>query len=388
MAKYVDDGFLTALVVRARGFCTGEFHSQINPEIAQAYLDAAEALGADPNKGNITINDIRKEAETKLSSVEDKNAFWKDQLQDRSGFAEQLATLGLDLVYGVTRERDFDVGSKLMIAAATAGYNEDDLIDRVVGLYEHTTLENPDLADLWNQRSKSYKAAEKSRLEKFATSSLKMFPKELCKILETMSDNDVLNLMQIYDQHLSQSHDAWEKHSLILNMALTARETERIVEITSQAERELSNNLENMFKAFEESDLGDRATVLNVMQMTQEDMSTEHRTKLERGRLIGRVEIPSFMRLKMIDANEDEQGEKLHFQKITEGDMKIIKQIGRKFIDSHPELLPPNLHFSPVKSLEVSLPKKQQKFTVADLAKASERPTEIPKVPNPKVTRH
>ena len=44
MAKYVDDGFLTALVVRARGFCTGEFHSQINPEIAQAYLDAAEAL--------------------------------------------------------------------------------------------------------------------------------------------------------------------------------------------------------------------------------------------------------------------------------------------------------------------------------------------------------
>ena len=171
-------------------------------------------------------------------------------------------------------------------------------------------------------------------------------------------------------------------------MALTARETERIVEITSQAERELSNNLENMFKAFEESDLGDRATVLNVMQMTQEDMSTEHRTKLERGRLIGRVEIPSFMRLKMIDANEDEQGEKLHFQKITEGDMKIIKQIGRKFIDSHPELLPPNLHFSPVKSLEVSLPKKQQKFTVADLAKASERPTEIPKVPNPKVTRH
>ena len=189
-------------------------------------------------------------------------------------------------------------------------------------------------------------------------------------------------------------------------MALTARETERIVEITSQAERELSNNLENMFKAFEESDLGDRATVLNVMQMTQEDMSTEHRTKLERGRLIGRVEIPSFTRLKMIDAealgealdtvtkraedflNKDEQGENLPFQKITEGDMKKIKEIGRKFIDSHPELLPPNLHFSPVKSLEVSLPKKQQKFTVADLAKASERPTEIPKVPNPKVTRH
>ena len=55
MAKYVDDGFLTALVVRARGFCTGEFHSQINPEIAQAYLDAAEALGADPNKGNILM---------------------------------------------------------------------------------------------------------------------------------------------------------------------------------------------------------------------------------------------------------------------------------------------------------------------------------------------
>ena len=97
-----------------------------------------------------------------------------------------------------------------------------------------------------------------------------MFPKELCKMLETMSDNDVLNLMQIYDQHLSQSHDAWEKHSLILNMALTARETERIVGITSQAERELSNNLENMFKAFEESDLGTKATVLNVMQMTQE----------------------------------------------------------------------------------------------------------------------
>ena len=57
---------------------------------------------------------------------------------------------------------------------------------------------------------------------------------------------------------------------LILNMALTARETERIVGITSQAERELSNNLENMFKAFEESDLGTKATVLNVMQMTQE----------------------------------------------------------------------------------------------------------------------
>lgn len=217
------------------------------------------------------------------------------------------------------------------------------------------------------------------KMEEFATSSLKMFPKELCKILETMSDNDVLNLMQIYDQHLSQSHDTWEKHSLILNMALTARETERIVEITSQAERELSNNLENMFKAFEESDLGDRATVLNVMQMTQEDMSTEHRTKLERGRLIGRVEIPSFMKLKMIDVNEDEQGEKLHFQKITEGDMKKIKEIGRKFIDSHPELLPPNLHFSPVESLgEVLLPKEQRKFTVADLAKDSERPTETP----------
>jgi len=228
------------------------------------------------------------------------------------------------------------------------------------------------------------------KMEEFATSSLKMFPKELCKILETMSDNDVLNLMQIYDQHLSQSHDAWEKHSLILNMALTARETERIVEITSQAERELSNNLENMFKAFEESDLGDRATVLNVMQMTREDMSTEHRTKLERGRLIGRVEIPSFMKLKMIDVNEDEQGEKLHFQKITEEDMKKIKEIGGKFIRSHPELLHPNLHFPPVESLgEVLLPKEQQKFTVANLAKASERPTETPTpVTQRKKSRH
>ena len=158
-----------------------------------------------------------------------------------------------------------------MIAAATAGYNDYNMIDRVAGIYTGTfAFADRDLADLWNQRSQSYKAAEKSRLEKFATSSLKMFPKELCKILETMSDNDVLNLMQIYDQHLSQSHDAWEKHSLILNMALTARETERIVGITSQAERELSNNLENMFKAFEESDLGTKATVLNVMQMTQE----------------------------------------------------------------------------------------------------------------------
>ena len=166
MAKYVDDGFLIALVVKAHGFCTGEFHSPINPEIALEYLDAAEALGADPNKGNITINDIRKKAETQLSSVEDKNAFWKDQLQDRSGFAEQLATLGLDLVYGVTRERDFDVGSKLMIAAATAGYNDYNMIGRVAGIYTGTfAFADRDLADLWNQRSKSYEAAEKSKAE-------------------------------------------------------------------------------------------------------------------------------------------------------------------------------------------------------------------------------
>ena len=72
MAKYVDDGFLIALVVRARQFCTGEDNCPINPEISLAYLDAAEALGANPNEGNITIKDIRKEAETKLSSVEDK----------------------------------------------------------------------------------------------------------------------------------------------------------------------------------------------------------------------------------------------------------------------------------------------------------------------------
>ena len=134
-----------------------------------------------------------------------------------------------------------------------------------------------------------------------------------------------------------------KKHSLILNMALTARETERIVEITSQAERELSNNLENMFKAFKESKIEEKSTVLNVMQMTQEDMSTEHRTKLEKGHLTGRVETSSFMRLKMIDA--ESRGETLN---------TVIDRI------------------------ESALPKEQQKFTVLDLANASERSTEIP----------
>ena len=245
MAKYVTDEFRDALIKRAYQFCYGENDCSINPEIALAYLDAAEVLGADPN------NDIRKEAKTKLSSVEDKNAFWKDEPQDE-GFADQLGSLGIKICGGLPGyERDEKVGKTLMIAAATAGYNDYNMIDRVAGIYTGTfAFADRDLADLWNQRSQSYKAAEKSkaeerrarehpqehpqdmektRLEKFATSSLKMFPKELCKILETMSDNDVLNLMQIYDQHLSQSHDAWEKHSLILNMALTARETERIV---------------------------------------------------------------------------------------------------------------------------------------------------------------
>ena len=72
MVKYVTDEFRDALIKRAYQFCYGENDCSINPEIALAYLDAAEVLGADPNKGNITINDIRKEAKTKLSSVEDK----------------------------------------------------------------------------------------------------------------------------------------------------------------------------------------------------------------------------------------------------------------------------------------------------------------------------
>ena len=88
MAKYVTDGFRDALIKRAYQFCNGENDCSINPEIALAYLDAAEVLGADPN------NDIRKEAKTKLSSVEDKNAFWKDEPQDE-GFADQLGSLGI-----------------------------------------------------------------------------------------------------------------------------------------------------------------------------------------------------------------------------------------------------------------------------------------------------
>ena len=289
-------------------------------------MDAAEALGANPNEGNITIKDIRKEAETKLSSVEDKNVFWKDRLQDRSGFAKQLGDLGIVLNWGLAGfKRDFDVGSKLMIAAATAGYNENNMIGRVAGVYG--IIGNIELVDLWEKRAESYRAAEKSKaeerlarehpqdmerseLEQFATKGLRMDPKEFCKALETISDNDVLSLMQIYDQRLSQSNSGLENYKIILRMALTSRETERIGEITSQAERELSNNLENMFKAFEESDLGTKATVLNVMQMTQEDMSTEHRAELKKGRLTGRVETSSFMSLKMIDA--ESRGETLN----------------------------------------------------------------------------
>ena len=126
-----------------------------------------------------------------------------------------------------------------------------------------------------------------------------------------------------------------------------------------------------MFKAFKESKIEEKSTVLNVMQMTQEDMSTEHRTKLEKGHLTGRVETSSFMSLKMIDA--ESRGETLN---------TVIERIESVVTANREDNL----------RAEASLPKEQQKFTVLDLANlanASKKPTEKPKVSNSKTTtRH
>ena len=48
----------------------------------------------------------------------------------------------------------------------TAGYNDYNMIGRVAGIYTGTfAFADRDLADLWNQREKSYIAAEKLRAE-------------------------------------------------------------------------------------------------------------------------------------------------------------------------------------------------------------------------------
>ncbi len=269
MAKYVTDGFRDALIKRAYQFCNGENDCSINPEIALAYLDAAEVLGADPD---ITINNIRKEAKTKLSSVEDKNAFWKDEPQDE-GFADQLGSLGINICGGLSGyERDEKVGKTLMIAAATAGYNDYNMIGRVAGIYTGTfAFADPDLADLWNQRSKSYKAAEKSKAEErrarehpqkqsqdpkeeskpftamkssmlssqereseirekmqekmqeFAEKSLSMDPTDFSRAFDGISDKETECLIKIYDGYRSDPSKKSQEFTVALNMTLASK---------------------------------------------------------------------------------------------------------------------------------------------------------------------
>ena len=251
-------------------FIVGEDNCPINPEISLAYLDAAEALGANPNEGNITIKDIRKEAETKLSSVEDKNVFWKDRLQDRSGFAKQLGDLGIVLNWGLAGfKRDFDVGSKLMIAAATAGYNENNMIGRVAGVYG--IIGNIELVDLWEKRAESYRVAEKSKAEErlarehpqeqpqdqkeeskpftamkssmlssqereseirekmqekmqeFAEKSLSMDPTDFSRAFDGISDKETECLIKIYDGYRSDPSKKSQEFTVALNMTLASK---------------------------------------------------------------------------------------------------------------------------------------------------------------------
>lgn len=155
-----------------------------------------------------------------------------------------------------------------MIAAATAGYNDYNMIGRVAGIYTGTfAFADPDLADLWNQRSKSYEAAEKSKAEErrarehpqeqsqdqkeeskpftamkssmlssqereseirkkmqeFAEKSLSMDPTDFSRAFDGISDKETECLIGIYESYRSDPSKKSQEFTVALNMTLASK---------------------------------------------------------------------------------------------------------------------------------------------------------------------